>query len=200
MHFTKKNDTQKMSSAFLDRLKMASYCSMTSLERISSKPFRRKMCNTESVPEVYPRFNTDLHSEVDINSGGGDCNDFTQCYSVTTGKVSTLVKAPSFSSLSSIEVAEINNSNGTSTPRYIYDNSSSRYKDSSTHHMNGHAFPQSSSSENVIYLKNSSSSLPPMNRRKTQRYIGPRIMSPLIKTSKIVRTLHNELCSHGINR
>ena len=198
MHFTKKNDTQKMSSAFLDRLKMASYCSMTSLERISSKPFRRKMCNSESVSEVCPRFSTDLHGEV--CESGGDCNDFTQCYSVTTGKVSTLVKAPSFSSLSSIEVAEINNSNGTSTPRYIYDNSSIRYKDSSTHHMNGHAFLQSSSSEDVIYLKNSSSSLPHMNRRKTQRYIGPRIMSPLIKTSKIVRTLHNELCSHGINR
>ena len=34
--------------------------------------------------------------------------NLVQCYSVTTGKVSTIVKAPSFSSLSSIEVAEIN--------------------------------------------------------------------------------------------
>ena len=200
MHFTKKNETQKMSSAFLDRLKMASYCSMTSLERISSKPFRRKMCNSESVPEVYPRFSTDFHGQIEINSGCGDSNDFTQCYSVTTGKVSTLVKAPSFSSLSSIEVAEINNSNGISTSSYINGNSSIRYKDSSIHQMDGNAFSQSSESEDVMYLKHSTSSLPPMIRRKTQRYIGPRIMSPLIKTSKIVRTMHNDVCSHGVNR
>ena len=42
--------------------------------------------------------------------GGGNHSELNlvQCYSVTTGKVSTIVKAPSFSSLSSIEVAEIN--------------------------------------------------------------------------------------------
>ena len=41
-------------------------------------------------------------------SGNHDELNLVQCYSVTTGKVSTIVKAPSFSSLSSIEVAEIN--------------------------------------------------------------------------------------------
>ena len=198
MHFTKKNDTQKMSSAFLERLKMASYCSMTSLERISSKPFRRKMCNSESVPEVYPRPSfDDLHGQLEINNGG-DCNDLTQCYSVTTGKVSTLVKAPSFSSLSSIEVAEINNPSAISTRGLNGGSLHQSFKDLSTHHMNGHAFSQNSI-DDMIYFKNSSS-LPPTNRRKNVSYIGPRVVLPLIKTSKVVRTLHHDLCFHGINR
>ena len=197
MHFTRKNDNSKMSSAFLERLKMASYCSMTSLERISSKPFRRKMCNSESVPEVYPKKN-DFHGHCsEMNS---DCNDLTQCYSVTTGKVSTLSKAPSFSSLSSIEVAEINNPHCIST-RSLNGNSSIRNFDTSAYQVNGHLFSESSSSEDVIYQRNSSATLPSTNRRKNERYIGPRIMSPLIKTSRVVRTRHNEvLCSHGINR
>ena len=197
MHFTRKNDSSKMSSAFLERLKMASYCSMTSLERISSKPFRRKMCNSESVPEVYPK-NDEFHGHCpEINS---DYNNLTQCYSVTTGKVSTLTKAPSFSSLSSIEVAEINNPHSIST-RSLNTNSSIRCRDTSTFQVNGHVFSESSSSEDVIYHRNSSATLPSTNRRKNERYIGPRIMSPLIKTSRVVRTRHNEaLCSHGINR
>ena len=197
MHFTRKNDNSKMSSAFLERLKMASYCSMTSLERISSKPFRRKMCNSESVPEVYPKKN-DFHGHCsEMNS---DCNDLTQCYSVTTGKVSTLSKAPSFSSLSSIEVAEINNPHCIST-RSLNGYSSIRNFDTSAYQVNGHLFSESSSSEDVIYQRNSSATLPSTNRRKNERYIGPRIMSPLIKTSRVVRTRHNEvLCSHGINR
>ena len=197
MHFTRKNDNSKMSSAFLERLKMASYCSMTSLERISSKPFRRKICNSESVPEVYPKNNEFHGHSPEIN---GDCNDLTQCYSVTTGKVSTLSKAPSFSSLSSIEVAEINNPYSIST-RSLNGNSSSRSRDASTFQVNDHVFFESSSSEDVIYQRNSSATLPSANRRKNERYIGPRIMSPLIKTSRVVRTRHNEvLCSHGINR
>ena len=197
MHFTRKNENSKMSSAFLERLKMASYCSMTSLERISSKPFRRKICNSESVPEVYPKNNEFHGHSPEIN---GDCNDLTQCYSVTTGKVSTLSKAPSFSSLSSIEVAEINNPYSIST-RSLNGNSSGRARNAPTFQVNDHVFFESSSSEDVIYQRNSSATLPSANRRKNERYIGPRIMSPLIKTSRVVRTRHNEvLCSHGINR
>ena len=200
MHFSKKSDSQKMSSAFLERLKMASYCSMTSLERISSKPFRRKMCNSESVPEVFPRSEKPRHVENDRNGfiGSGDSNDLTQCYSVTTGKVSTLLKAPSCSSLSSIEVAEINTSNKLMSRNSMKGDSSIGFAQLSSHQTNGYAISKGQS-EDVTYLTNTSS-LPPMHRRQTERYIGPNIKSSLIRTSKVIRTLQHSVCSHGIDR
>ena len=189
-----------MSSAFLERLKMASYCSMTSLERISSKPFRRKMCNSESVPEVFPRSEKPRHVENDRNGfiGSGDSNDLTQCYSVTTGKVSTLLKAPSCSSLSSIEVAEINTSNKLMSRNYMKGDSSIGFGHLSSHQTNGYVISKGQS-EDVTYLTNTSS-LPPMHRRQTERYIGPNIKSSLIRTSKVIRTLQHSVCSHGIDR
>ena len=197
MYFTKKNDSFKMSSAFLERLKMASYCSMTSLEKISSNPFRRKMCNSESVPEVYSRNYEASHGHEEI-IGGGDCNkDLTQCYSVTTGRVSTLVRSPSFSSLSSIEVAEINNSNGFSS-NAPNAHPSVKYRDFSSHHVTSHA-PSKYSSRDVNYL-NIPSCLPPIHRSKIEKYSGPRITSPVIKRSRVVRTQHHDLCIHGITR
>lgn len=50
----------------------------------------------------------DLHFKMEVGRSSGSVQDLVQCYSVTTGKVSTIARAPSFSSLSSIEVAEIN--------------------------------------------------------------------------------------------
>ena len=56
------------------------------------------MVSPESKARYYKNQFAGNHMELNL----------VQCYSVTTGKVSTIVKAPSFSSLSSIEVAEIN--------------------------------------------------------------------------------------------
>ena len=54
----------------------------------------------------------ELHNSC-YNSNGfysnSESKSVVQCYSVSTGKVSTLLRSPSQSSISSIEVAEINN-------------------------------------------------------------------------------------------
>ena len=47
------------------------------------------------------------NTEASANNNGG-LPTVVQCYSVSTGKVSTLLRSPSQSSISSIEVAEIN--------------------------------------------------------------------------------------------
>ena len=130
--------------------------------------------------------------------GNGDSNDLTQCYSVTTGKVSTLLKAPSCSSLSSIEVAEINTSNKLMSRNYMKGDSSIGFGHLSSHQTNGYVISKGQS-EDVTYLTNTSS-LPPMHRRQTERYIGPNIKSSLIRTSKVIRTLQHSVCSHGIDR
>ena len=196
----KKNDSVKMSSAFLERLKSASYCSMTSLEKISSNPFRRKMCNSESVPEVYqPPDNQDDIPLRGISCGVGSDynNDLTQCYSVTTGKVSTLVRAPSFSSLSSIEVAEINNSNGVSS-KGSNARPSAIHRDFSSLQVNVPILCENLSND-AKYLT-VPSTLSSTNRKKKDIHVGTRTTSPVIKRSRVVRTQHHELCTQCIAR
>jgi hypothetical protein len=108
------------------------------------------------------------------------------------------VRAPSFSSLSSIEVAEINNSSNGFSSKASNANPSVRYRDFSSQQGNPHVRSKNSSND-VIYL-NIPSSLPPLNRSKHERYTGPRITSPVIKRSRVVRTQHHDLCTHGITR
>ena len=72
-------------------------------------------CNERSnnkIDEELRRELDELHNSR-YNSNGFYNNSASksvvQCYSVSTGKVSTLLRSPSQSSISSIEVAEINN-------------------------------------------------------------------------------------------
>lgn len=52
---------------------------------------------------------TDSHYNGNLLHNDSASRSVVQCYSVSTGKVSTLLRSPSQSSISSIEVAEINN-------------------------------------------------------------------------------------------
>ena len=155
----KENGLKNISSMFHEKINMASCYSMSSLEKIGSTVFRKKISSSESVPEVYVRDN-DLHDQPPV---AGDSNDLTQCYSVTTGRVSTVARAPSFSSLSSIEVAEINTSN------YCFPQSNSSiitamgYSESLPYQLNtdkfvvnelkGHNYIQNLSSKNTYNAK-----------------------------------------------
>ena len=69
-------------------------------------------CNERSINKNDEE---ELHNNSCYNNSNGFYNNsaesksVVQCYSVSTGKVSTLLRSPSQSSISSIEVAEINN-------------------------------------------------------------------------------------------
>ena len=192
----KKNELSNISSIFHEKINMASCYSMSSLEKIGSTVFRKKMSSSEYVPEIHVRDN-DLPDQAPV---AGDSNDLTQCYSVTTGRVSTVARAPSFSSLSSIEVAEIN------TPSYCFPQSNSSivttkgYSESLPYHLNtdtfvvnelkGHNYIQNLSSKNAYNAK----------LNGTETYCDTQVFSPIIMKSRVVQTRHHGLCVHGSRR
>ena len=85
------------------------------LELSNHRPYGSKMSTSSNSHYCNERSNNKIDEELHNNSRYNS-NEFynhsksvVQCYSVSTGKVSTLLRSPSQSSISSIEVAEINN-------------------------------------------------------------------------------------------
>ena len=70
-------------------------------------------CYSENYPYKYKKDEKVFRSYDKVASSlyenSESSKSVVQCYSVSTGKVSTLLRSPSQSSISSIEVAEINN-------------------------------------------------------------------------------------------
>ena len=75
----------------------------TPLNSCFSEDYTNKYKKDEKVFRSYDKIASSLYDNSESSKS------VVQCYSVSTGKVSTLLRSPSQSSISSIEVAEINN-------------------------------------------------------------------------------------------